>query len=919
MPKFTPGVFGRVFQTALDVFQSGRLAAESKDNLRVLGDGRIVQGDGSVTDLTAPNSLAWKPPHLFTQYRDGEIGYVIKAPSSGSTLAPLQELQDGSAAAIWQVWNAGGGSMNDWINIYMSIFPTVYGFRSNIYGAIMFGHGSGVATGLIAPITLFAHPGPPGNRATWADATFSVYDGNRGPAVGQWTTITNATLVGDGTYTSTQSPTNYLGGSKVTVTTAGTVTVTMPLTGGCVVVPSEKYFLRIAGRVTTGSTRNFTLGIEWINAANGSISVVTGVAAALPTAPGDGSVWGVARVGGIAPAGAVRCRPVVTIAAAALAEVYAFNAFGLWDQTTTASLYPSAWSPPYVFGTGTGANLGDVYLQTDLGSTARRIWAAWAGGVPGTAAWSRHNDELSLPYKLNWFGHSYLTTLSGVDSSFLLPNIVAGLLHIESPKNHNMGRGGSSLCAEGAQTGGTSTVTQWIRKTNRGAPYMGKDGTYAFLWGVNDLGSVSSAGGATEMTKVNGPGTTPSNGAFVNCLRSAICRARAASVRETYDSAWVITGGGDTGAVDYASDTNADPGTGGSFHFWNTSSSGSFTFTIPADFDGVEVDLDFIGPGSAGSNVLVYTGTLFSVGGITNPGTVTSDVITPIATNAVFGHGRYTQRFTGLSKANAGQTIIGTIGAITGGINLDCAYLVGNTPNMVLVYNTPRLRDAAAYSTPVTYPYWHATAGASGDGDVATLNTNVAAMLATFTSEVVLVDADQSIDKTASYYNLSDGLHLNEDGVQQLAEVTMAAVNNVQAKVNWQQVNMDNRDVAEYQIGTYTVPGSITTGLRPARLPVHDYYEITRAYVMTGGAPAGANVVVDVYKNGATIYPTNTGNRPAVVAGTNAQDGANQFNMPDLTFLKPNDYLQINVVQTGSTSPGSDLVVAVFGRKIAPP
>jgi hypothetical protein len=73
-------------------------------------------------------------------------------------------------------------------------------------------------------------------------------------------------------------------------------------------------------------------------------------------------------------------------------------------------------------------------------------------------------------------------------------------------------------------------------------------------------------------------------------------------------------------------------------------------------------------------------------------------------------------------------------------------------------------------------------------------------------------------------------------------------------------------------------------------------------------APTGANLIVDVNKNGTTIFTTQA-NRPEITAGSKtATSGA-----PDVTSLSKNDAITIDVDQVGSTIAGADLSVMVRG------
>jgi len=71
-------------------------------------------------------------------------------------------------------------------------------------------------------------------------------------------------------------------------------------------------------------------------------------------------------------------------------------------------------------------------------------------------------------------------------------------------------------------------------------------------------------------------------------------------------------------------------------------------------------------------------------------------------------------------------------------------------------------------------------------------------------------------------------------------------------------------------------------------------------------APTGASILVDVNKNGTTMFTTQ-GNRPTIAA-SGFSDAAS---VPDVTSLAAGDYITIDVDQIGSTIAGSNLVVSI--------
>jgi hypothetical protein len=82
---------------------------------------------------------------------------------------------------------------------------------------------------------------------------------------------------------------------------------------------------------------------------------------------------------------------------------------------------------------------------------------------------------------------------------------------------------------------------------------------------------------------------------------------------------------------------------------------------------------------------------------------------------------------------------------------------------------------------------------------------------------------------------------------------------------------------------------------------------ITNVIVSVGTAPTGASLIVDVNKNGTTIFTTQA-NRPTIAAAGNADTSS----VPAVTSLTSSDYLTVDIDQVGSTVKGSDLTVQII-------
>jgi hypothetical protein len=125
-------------------------------------------------------------------------------------------------------------------------------------------------------------------------------------------------------------------------------------------------------------------------------------------------------------------------------------------------------------------------------------------------------------------------------------------------------------------------------------------------------------------------------------------------------------------------------------------------------------------------------------------------------------------------------------------------------------------------------------------------------------------------------------------------------------------------DVPQQQQVTYerlvfSKTGTLTTSTGVARIPIHGgTFTIVEAYAMVGTAPTGAAVIVDVNKNGTTIFTTQA-NRPQIAVSTNGDASGT----PDVTALTNGDYLTVDVDQVGSTIAGSDLTVSVILQRVA--
>lgn len=119
-------------------------------------------------------------------------------------------------------------------------------------------------------------------------------------------------------------------------------------------------------------------------------------------------------------------------------------------------------------------------------------------------------------------------------------------------------------------------------------------------------------------------------------------------------------------------------------------------------------------------------------------------------------------------------------------------------------------------------------------------------------------------------------------------------------------------DLASFALsGILSAP---TTGTLRFRFPFDATLEGVSAAVNT--APTGADIILDVNKNGVSIYPFST--HPTIPNGTFDTGGVED--VPDTTGILTGDYLQVDIDQVGSIVAGSDLTVFIrYSRGIACP
>jgi hypothetical protein len=112
------------------------------------------------------------------------------------------------------------------------------------------------------------------------------------------------------------------------------------------------------------------------------------------------------------------------------------------------------------------------------------------------------------------------------------------------------------------------------------------------------------------------------------------------------------------------------------------------------------------------------------------------------------------------------------------------------------------------------------------------------------------------------------------------------------------------KDVQSFGYG-----GTLATFSGTGKYVVYQDCTIAGIHAAVGTAPAGASIIIDVNKNGTTIFSTQA-NRPTITTGGSGLSGW-VTNM-DIASLSAGEYITIDIDQVGSpTTEGADLTVQV--------
>ncbi|WP_440066428.1 hypothetical protein [Streptosporangium sp. OZ121] len=206
-----------------------------------------------------------------------------------------------------------------------------------------------------------------------------------------------------------------------------------------------------------------------------------------------------------------------------------------------------------------------------------------------------------------------------------------------------------------------------------------------------------------------------------------------------------------------------------------------------------------------------------------------------------------------------------------------------------------RLIDAQGYTD-----YWHGQATAYTDGKIADVNGY---------ADFILGEHVAAVDPHPQYLTPAEG------------GAAYAAIGHdhagVYQPVGSYALTSHNHDAAYAPLShthagsvtpVYSITGNVTTGAGTFRF----YNDTGRTLVISsvratvGTAPTGAALIVDVHKNGTTIFTTQS-TRPTITVSTNTAKSTGMA----VTAWADGEYLTVDVDQVGSTISGANLTVQV--------
>lgn len=198
--------------------------------------------------------------------------------------------------------------------------------------------------------------------------------------------------------------------------------------------------------------------------------------------------------------------------------------------------------------------------------------------------------------------------------------------------------------------------------------------------------------------------------------------------------------------------------------------------------------------------------------------------------------------------------------------------------------------------------------------DVILANATSAGFTLTLPTAVAPVGRVYSIKKTDATSNVVTVATTSAQTIDGLTtrtiDIQYGSLTVVSDGTNWLRINEEAE--RKVWVPAFGKAGVLTVSTGVGRLYNDLGYTlvIEKIRVSVGTAPTGSSLIVDVNKDGTTIFTTQ-GNRPTIaVSGVTVLSAA-----PDVTSWANGEYLTIDVDQIGSTVAGSDLQVQPIVRR----
>jgi hypothetical protein len=180
----------------------------------------------------------------------------------------------------------------------------------------------------------------------------------------------------------------------------------------------------------------------------------------------------------------------------------------------------------------------------------------------------------------------------------------------------------------------------------------------------------------------------------------------------------------------------------------------------------------------------------------------------------------------------------------------------------------------------------------------------MALTLITFSPNTIIKSAEVNANFNALNGELFDIDQNNFNPGAQLPDSLLAVIS-TPGKINGQAVVAESIDAVKGQF-TWTIAGSLAVGtsqsfpLRPSATAL----VVTSVFLEVTTAPTGAALIVDINKNGNTLFTT----RPQIAAAA-LTGGSGAIFVANPTTLALDDKLTVDIDQVGSTIAGANIVV----------